>query len=232
MYGYKNPDETFSNSSFGKFGLNRNGKLIKLELVQETNYTSVDLSIELGESIYTKKYFQPNKVYKKGEEILVGHPEYDQLVQKEVNKFSATMCHIAEAVVPREVVQQTLSQGSSSFLDFVNKIIRLVENSKTRDVDFFLQYKGSVITGNDGKQYQPLEIPGNTSSGLFIVPHQEGNYEEVRDARGLRYMDGDKIHPISRGDWFMSTTMANKIEVPDANDDQNTTTTTDNPWGF
>lgn len=231
MYGYQNPDESFFNSS-GKFGLNRKGKLAKLELIQETNYTSVDLMIELGDSTYTRKYFQPNKVYKKGVEILAGNPEYDQLMQKEINKFSTTMCHIAESVVPREIVQQTLSQGSHSFLDFVNKIIKLVESSKTRDVDFFLQYKPSVITGKDGTQFQPLEIPGNTSNGLFIVPHQEGDYKEVRDARGLRYMDGEKIHPISRGDWFMSSNMANKIEVPSINDNQTTTTTTDNPWDY
>ena len=58
MYGYQNPDESFFNSS-GKFGLNRKGKLAKLELVQEPNYTSVDLMIELGDSTYTRKYFQP-----------------------------------------------------------------------------------------------------------------------------------------------------------------------------
>ena len=134
MYGYKDSNDVAPGAQGGKFGLNTGAHITKFEYNANAGaggaaQDALDLTIQVGEREYRKRFFPISKVYAKGDggEITdTNSEEYKIRFKEEAELFNATVSDIVKVFVGEEDLKAALSTPMSSFADFARVVTRLV----------------------------------------------------------------------------------------------------------
>jgi hypothetical protein len=123
-------------------------------------------------------------------------------MQKAFTDFNKRVVHILKCFVDEEVIKEVLHTPIKSFESFCNICKALLPKKFEKvKLDIFLQYQWNS-SKEDGMRF--LEIPKKLDQGAFLCRSVEGNWEEVRNTKGLSYINGEKAHPFARSAWFMT----------------------------
>jgi len=229
MYGYQNSDEVTPGAQGGKFGLNI-GYVTKFEYnpnagADGAQQDAIDLTVQVGEREYRKRFFPVTKVFAKGggEITDTNSNEYKEEHKKAVQLLNGELSSIVEAFVSPESVQQALSVPINSFKDFAQILERLVKstpNWEKQANDVFLQYQWQPSGEND-KTY--LELPKNIKHGVYLVKSLGNGFTEDRTETHIKYVNTESgvTHPFKRGEWFMKSAFANQTNLTENLTDAN-----------
>ncbi len=123
----------------------------------------------------------------------------------------AVINHALKAVgVTQEAITKVLAGGATDFTDWCTKVLSLIPAGfQTKPVDAFLEYQWEIA--EDQTRTYP-ELPKNMKGGAFLKPSIApvgGTWNEVRDDKGLHYVDGaGNIHPFDRDSAYMESNKA------------------------
>lgn len=189
------------------FGLNSNCTIKDISFVDEQSQF-IGITIDVDGYDISKRYYAPNKVFSKngGELTDTESAEYKQRLLELKSELSSCVNHIMGAVVGIEQWHSIVSKGFASFEEYAKKCEHTFKHAhKPVVVDIFLQYSW---VAKDGKKF--LELPKSVKYGAFICKATGIQYEAVRTEKGLSYINGEKLHPFTRGKWFMESEFAKK----------------------
>lgn len=220
MYGYKDSDDVKPNAG-GAFGLNRGANITKFEFNPNAGaggaaMEAIDFTVKISDKEFRLRFFPVNKVFAKngGELTDKTSQEYIDGLEKETNLFNATLTDIVRCFVSVDELKAALNTPIADFKTYallLQRLIHSVPNWDKKSVDVFLQYQWKP-SGTNTVTF--LELPKNVKHGSFICASPEGEYIEEKTPTHLRYVSrtGEK-HPISRGDWFLKSHFANRIDL-------------------
>lgn len=189
-----------------KFGLNTGCVLKALDYVaKENEYVHVVLDVNGFE--VKKRYYNPERVFANGAEITDKNSiEFKEGMRKQKDELSSALNHIMGAVVGIELWHNIVAKGFNSFTEYAKKIESTFNAAvKPVKVDVFLSYPWTK-SKNDIKF---LELPRSTKYGAFMCKSDGIIYNEDRSNGGLRYVNGEKVHPFIRNHWFLNSEFAN-----------------------
>lgn len=221
MYGYQNSDDVTPGAQGGKFGLNV-GYVTKFEYnpnagADGAQQDAIDLTVQVGEREYRKRFFPVTKVFAKGggEITDTTSNDYKEAHEKAVQLLNAELSSIVEAFVEPAQVQQALSVPINTFKDFaqiLERLIKSVPNWDKQANDVFLQYQWQPSGEND-KTY--LQLPGNIKHGTYLVKTLGEGFSEDRTETHLKYVNATSgiTHPFKRGEWFVKSAFANQTNL-------------------
>lgn len=193
-------------TSFPKFGLNQNCKLVDVQFVSE-QYEFVGVTIDVNGYEINKRYFAPERVFNNGVEVTdQSSPEYKLGLKKAMNELSSALNHIMGCVVGVEAWKIVVDKGFASFAEYGKKIHETFKRAnKPIIVDVFLSYPWTAnkVTGS-----KYLELPRSTKYGAFMCKSNGVIYDEDRSNGNLRYVNGEKLHEFIRNKWFMDSEFA------------------------
>lgn len=222
MYGYKDSNDVAPGAQGGKFGLNTGAHITKFEYNANAGaggaaQDAIDLTIQVGEREYRKRFFPISKVYAKGDggEITdTNSEEYKIRFKEEAELFNATISDIVKVFISEEDLKAALSTPMSSFADFARVVTRLVQQSSPSwqkvPVDVFLQYQ---YKPGEGKDRSYLELPSNVKHGSFVSKSFGSGWTEEKTETTLAYTRGEEQHPFKRGKWYVESPFANQIVI-------------------
>lgn len=237
MYELVNASEEIR-TDFGQFGLNE-GILTTFEYKKDTekNYEALVVGVTIGATEITQRYFKPAKFFGKNQkELKPGDAEYEAAKIAADRTISAILCHYARVFISQEELENLFKLGVikdfESFVQVIETSIKRIPNWNQKPVHVFLQYQAKP--NDQGKVY--LEIPKNLKQGMFIVPKLEGEWKEDKTDSHLRYIktnpDGTTVeHPISRGSWFVKSTLAKPLNMPETKSETEPTLPAEINWG-
>ena len=219
MYGYQDSSEVTQGGGGGKFGLNQ-GFITNFSYNPNAGkdgaqQDAMDLTVQVGEREYRKRFFPVSKVFAKegGELTDPNSEEYKEALAKEVKLLNADLTSIVECFVSSEDLKQALSAPISSFANFAQILERLVKSVPgwgKKQLDVFLQYQWKPSGDND-KTY--LELPKNVKHGVYLTVHQGPGFVE-NGTSGLKYVnEAGTVHPIKRTQWFAESAYANQTDL-------------------
>ena len=214
MYGYQ--DSASLGKQGGKFGLNSGALITKFEYNPNAGkdnslQDAIDLTVQVGEREYRKRFFPVSRVYAKGggEITDTTSEEYKATIKKEFDMFNAEIADIVKCFVSAEDLEMALSTPISGFPQFAQIVTRLVQgvpNWNTKPVDVMLHY-----------QWQPqgtntvtfLELPKSLKHGRYLVPSEGTGFKQVEGVEDLKYANEEGIlHTFRRSEWFMQNPFA------------------------
>lgn len=219
-YGFvsDNDESLKGKSGGGRFGLNAGTAVMsKFEfsenVAKEGNPVrpAIEAFIKIGDREY-KQWFGPiNKVFNSdNQEVDPNSPEYPELFNAAIKLQNALVLHYLKALgVSEDVVKATLATPTFSFEEYARKICALVPPGyQTRPLDVFLEYQWNLGTKEDGSLQDRTypTLPKNMKGGAFLAPAQPGTWTEVRDEKGLHYVNqSGQEHPFRRDKNFMES---------------------------
>lgn len=193
----KSEDLAKGGGNYGKFGLNK-GKILSVKYNPLGGYKGEEkdaliVEWQIGDTKNNFRFFPIADDYKYNAEVAT----------------DVQICRIQDLLsifLPEETVKKVIEtpyNGWKVFYQTIEKVLstKVGDLSKV-DVDIFLQYQKDI--GQNAKQTY-LEIDNTISSykGKSYVKHVEGNFKQVIDDEGLKFVTDDgKVHPISRNKWF------------------------------
>lgn len=199
-------------SGGGKFGLNH-GNITKLEFTNTAGKDNgpgdaVDIWFQIGDREYRRRIYDTtgDLFGKKNTKVAPGEEGYAELYQTDMTQKMAVINHAVKAVgVTQDQLGRALAVPATSFADWCSKVLSLVPaDFATKPVDGFLEFQWEIAEDQD-KTYP--ELPKNMKGGAFLKPSIApvgGTWIEVRDEKGLHYVDGaGNIHPFTRDLSFM-----------------------------
>lgn len=225
LFGAVVSDEVSNGGNWGKFGLNQDAKLVKVEISAAENgsWKAVDVDVRVGENkkFLSRMFFpNPNVIYGKNDEgvnglLQEGDENYQKTLDKAYSNVMAAIVHVVKASgVTQEDINIAVDKAkATSMEEWADAVVGLVSVSEDKPaiVDVFLQY-----------QYKPgkdqtktfLELPSKITSGKFLVPATGKSWKEVKTSTKLSYVteEGDK-HVFERNEYFLNSTNANRIGV-------------------
>lgn len=210
-------DDSLQSKSGGKFGLNTNARITKLEYNDKAGKDNsagdaVDVTIKVGEREFMSRLFDVTKVFDaKGRELSPNDPEFNKGYNTEIKQRMAVIVHHVKATgVSQEQIDEALKTPAANFAQWAKIVTGLVPNDfSSKQVDVFLEYQWQP-TGDNDKTF--LQLPKNMKGGYFVcpaVPHT-GEWKEVKgDDGSLSYQDdnGNK-HPFERSANYMDSPKA------------------------
>jgi len=223
-YGYQDSKEVGPGKQGGKFGLNT-GVVTKFEYNPNAGkdgaeQDAIDLNVQVGEKEFMLRFFPVTKVFAKkggGEITDTNSQEYKDGRDEAIALLNGTLSDIVKCFVSEEDLKQALATPISSFRDYATILQRLVQSSPNWNkqlVDIFLQYQFTPA-GSNTRTF--LTLPANVKHGSFIVRHQGVGFKEDRTPTHVRYVKEDgTVHPLSRGEWFVTSAFANQIVIGEA----------------
>ena len=156
------------------------------------------------------------------------HPVFKQGLKV----WTGNITHIMKSLgITEDQLKAAFSVPIESFKEYCKILMKLLpKNFEKKYVDVFLQYQYTL----KGKMTF-LELPKNTKSGKFLVPHVKpvGAWKEVKDASGLKYIDDENnVHPFKRAAKYFETPYATQqfaqeddVDVHSEDDDTPSTAT-------
>ena len=205
--GYVDDSSVEMKGSNLHFGLNQKCKLVKHEFSKDTDdkeFSEFTFSINGTEINY--RLYPITEVKDKDETIT--DPNHEAF-KKALQDLGARVTSIFKCFTSEQAIATAL-QGMKNitFKDYIMAHLKLINPTEARQVelDIFLNYR--YTPDAEGRKY--LEIPKTRKHGAFICRHLPGQFEEVRDSEGLRYMDKTtgKLHLFTRNAWFMGSEYA------------------------
>lgn len=223
LFGAAVSDEVSNGGNWGKFGLNQDAQLVKVEISEGPNgsWKAVDLDVRVGEKkkFLSRMFFpNPSKIYGKqdnGENGLLqeGDENYDKTLEKAYTNTMAVIVHAVKASgVSQEDINNAVAKAKATDLnEWADAVVGLVKVSEDKPamVDVFLQW-----------QYKPgkdqtktfLELPSKITSGKFIVPATGKTWKEEKSRTKLAYVaEGGEKHVFERNEYFLNSNNANRI---------------------
>lgn len=223
MYGFQDSNDLAPGQSGGKFGLNSGVFVTKFEYnpnagTNGAEQDAIDLTVQIGEREYTRRFFPVSKIYSKdnGELTDTTTEEYKELFAKEVALLNGTLTDVVRCFVPEEDIKTALAAPIANFKDFAEVLQRLVHgvpNWNKTPVDVFLCYQWNV-SGDNNRTY--LELPKNVKHGSFIARHQGAGYTPVEASSGIKYANEEGLtHPLKRNEWFAGSAFSKQTVLED-----------------
>lgn len=221
MYGFQESAEVGPGKEGGKFGLNT-GVVTKFEYnplagAGKTAGDAIDLTIQVGEKEFTKRFFPVGKVYAKkggGELTDVTSDVYKAAHKEAMDLFNATITDIVLVFVEKADLMAALAHPIADFKAYASLLQRLVQSSPAfiakAPVDIFLEYQ-SKPSGENTRTF--LQLPKDVKHGQWICKHQGPGFVEDKSTTHVRYNLGEVAHPFKRGEWYMGSTFANVINL-------------------
>lgn len=244
-FGFQDSAEVTPGASGGKFGLNSGVQVVTLGYNPNsgkgnTAGDSFEVVVKIEEKEFRKRYFPVTKIFFEGAEIQPGHEKYQELYDKEMKMLNASLSDVALAFIPEDALKAALiATPINTFAQFAQIIEGAVKRNNpawaTTPVDIFLQYQWSP-TGENTTTF--LQFSGDVKHGRTIVKHVPGDFKQVEDSTGIKYVDEQGVeHPFKRNKWFAESNFANRIGSPTANtanaqagDAMNTGATSSSGW--
>lgn len=227
-----------------RFGLNQKVKLVKVDFDSrqsksgDSSYKSLDLEFEFpGGSTKTHKTYPFNeKIYI--ENNLTNYSEnpeaYAEAFDTNLKQLGAWLVHILKALggnsklfntkVDKRIAELNVQDLNGenpaeisgvllkTFADYANKLME-----KPKELDIFYQYQWKLKPGNKIKF---LELPKNMKQGYWICTHIPGEFEEVRDSEGLKFVtESGTEHMFVRSANYLASEFAKSGKVDDDDDD-------------
>lgn len=206
---YVTEEQVEQKSTNLQFGLNQNCKFIKITKVSpeegNSTVTSFDFHFLINGTETKKRIYPVTKVKDKNTGVDIVDPNHEDF-KKAIAAQQGWFTSFFKVFTTEEKIQAsikaaaTANNGNLTFEQYVGaqyKITPAAEYEKVA-VDIFLEYGAE----KDGKKY--LEIPSYRSAGKFITLAQQGEFKEVKDKDGLKYVNAEMIqHPISRNKWWL-----------------------------
>lgn len=217
MYGYQDSNDIAPGKSGGKFGLNTGVFLTKFEYnpnsgTGETPGDGIDLTVQVGEREYRKRFFPISKVFGKGDvgELTdVNSEEYKEQKKKDIALLNATLTDVVRCFASEEDVKAALETPISSFKDYaliLQRLVTSVPNWNKVPLDIFLSYQWKP-TGDNNKTY--LEIPKDVKQGTYLIKSQGPGFTQVQEEAGIKYRNAEGItHPFKRSEWYANSPYA------------------------
>lgn len=214
-YGYTDSKKV-ENKAGGKFGKNK-ALLTKFEFNPNGGKNgaaqdSIDITVQVEEKEFKTRVFPINKVFapgRNGRELTdVNSKEYISTMEKEREKLQGYLISLVECFIAPEDVQAALMVPIGSFKTYAEILQRLIQstpNWNKKEIEVFLQYQ-FVPTGENTRSF--LTLPTNLTHGAVFCPYMGDTYVEDRTETHLRYLDGENVHPLYRGEWFMKSAYA------------------------
>lgn len=214
IFGINDTDESLKGKSGGgKFGLNT-GVISKLEFNDKAgkdgaDANAVDITFKIGDREYRMRLFDSTGkplFNKKNVAVNPGEEGYDRLYFEDMGTKIAVIKHALKAVgVTQEMLDKvSASLDPNNITEGIKTLCSLVPAGyETRPVDGFLEYQWNIAEEQD-KTYPTL--PKNMKGGRFLTASVRpvGEWTEVRDEQGLKYVDAaGNVHPFDRDKSFM-----------------------------
>lgn len=221
MYGFQESAEVGPGKEGGKFGLNV-GIVTKFEYnplsgAGKTAGDAIDITVQVGEKEFMKRFFPVGKVYAKkggGELTDVTSDAYKAAYKEAMDLFNATLTDIVLVFVEKADLMAALAHPIADFKAYASLLQRLVQSSPAfiakAPVDIFLEYQ-SKPSGENTRTF--LQLPKDVKHGQWICKHQGPGFVEDKSTTHVRYNLGEVAHPFKRGEWYMQSTFANVINL-------------------
>jgi len=211
MFGAESSDDNNKalkgGGGFGKFGLNQNARITKLEINNSNSWKALDINVQAGGKKIMGRFFVPTTVWcnEAKARVPVTTKDHEALFVKDMNQFTGHVTHIVKALgVKQEQIVAALKNPPTNVLDWMGIMLSLVPaNSSEIPVDVFLQWQYKI--GKDST-ITFLELPGNMKTGKWITPARPGTFVELITTESLTYVnDSDKTHDIERDSKFFES---------------------------
>jgi len=221
MYGFQESAEVGPGKEGGKFGLNQ-GVVTKFEYnplsgAGKTAGDAIDITVQIGEKEFMKRFFPVGKVYAKkggGELTDVTSDAYKAAHKEAMDLFNATLTDIVLTFVEKADLMAALAHPIADFKAYASLLQRLVQSSPAfiakAPVDIFLEYQ-SKPSGENTRTF--LQLPKDVKHGQWICRHQGPGFVEDKATTHIRYNLGEVVHPFKRGEWYMGSTFAKVINL-------------------
>jgi len=215
-----------SKGAGGVFGLNT-GRITTFEVITDAGKDkspgiAVDITFTVSEKEFRRRMYNVTKIFDKDGNVITDETteEYITKYNDAVKHTMAVIVHTAKSLgVTQDALDKALSVQIDSYEAWANIVIGLLPtNFKELPVDGFLQWQWQ-ITGENDKTY--LELPKNMKGGRFFAPHVPGKFVpqtswttekdgKQEEHTGLRYVDGNNVHPFIKKSDFMESNKANQ----------------------
>lgn len=209
-------DKSLQVGEYGHFGLNQRAFLTQFEFSDKAGKDGSDreavlIAVTVGEKEYKTRIFDvTDKVYYKNKLIGPGEEGFEETVIRDRKQNSATVIHFLKSVgVTQAQIESVFTSPVSGFKEWATRLVSLLPSNFNKiPVDIFLQYQ---YTLREGQTQTYLELPRNLKDGKFIVPAENGNFKEVIDSVGLKYVsENNTVHTITKTAKFMESNKAKK----------------------
>ena len=225
MYGFQESADLGSGSNGGKFGLNTGAMVTKFEFTENAGKDNapgeaIDLTVQIGEKEFRKRFFPIEKVFGKNGEITdTNSDEYKETFAKEVNLLNGALTDVAKCFATEEEIKNALV-GVNSFKTFGQALERVVKANGAWDkvpVDVFLCYQWQP-KGENTRTY--LELPKNVKHGSYICKSQGAGYNQTENTSGISYANEEgSLHPFTRTSWFAESAFSNLTDLGSGTED-------------
>lgn len=218
VFGAVNDQDTsLQSKAGGKFGLNTNARVSKLEYnpnggTDNAAADVVDITVQIGEREFRERVFDVTKVFdNKGHSLTPGTDEYKKKYNVEINQRMAAITHIVKSVgVTQDSINAAFATPANNWKQWIEIMMGLLPTDfNTKPVDVFLEYQWTIGANND-KTY--LILPKNMKGGYFIAPMVPCTGEwTVAEGESLKYVDSvGKEHPFTKSADYMASNKANQ----------------------
>lgn len=223
MYGF---EETTSNVSGGKFGLNSGVFITKFEYnalggANGAEQDCIDLTVQVDEKEYRTRFYPVSKVYgKEGGELTDKNSEdYKEAHKVAIQDLNARLTQVAKCFVSVEDIKAAFATPIANFKDYATILERLVKSVPNWDkvpVDVFLEYQWKP---SQGQTRTYLQLPKKIKHGDFICKSKGSGFVENQTG-SLKYVNSEGIqHLFKRSEWYMDSPFANAFIESEAGSD-------------
>lgn len=209
-------DDSLKSKQGGRFGLNQ-ALITKLEYNPNAGTDgaaadAIDCTVSIGDKEFRHRTYDiTGDLYKGDNTIAPGEPGYDELFNTEKAQREAVVVHTLKALgVTEDQISKALAGGNvTDFASWAKAMCGAKpSNFNVLPIDVFLEYQWNIGADNDRTF---LQLPKNMKGGRFLSAAIDpvGKWNEVRDAKGLRYVDdANNEHPFTRSSNYMESNKA------------------------
>jgi hypothetical protein len=218
-FGYiDDNDKSLQSKAGGKFGLNH-GFVTVLEYNPNAGADgaaadAIDITVMVDQKEFRRRIYDiTGPLYDKSNNQVEPDGEgYTELYNAELKQRMALVTHVVKALgVTDQQIQQALATPPANFAEWAKIMTALPgDDSKTKPVDVFLEWEWQIGEGNTQTF---LQLPKNMKGGRFLCAKVEpqGGWKEVRDEKGLRYVDAaSNEHPFARSTDYINGPKGNQ----------------------
>lgn len=198
---------------YSKFGLNQSCAVKSVQAAKGSQSTYLKVEVQVAGDKYpqTLRLVFPNSAWDRKAKRMSTEPA---LVSAARDAWKKDVINVFEALSGIKNLESQVGRYADAE-GFINNLIDLMpEDYLDTVVDVFLEYEKEIRPGKN-KKY--LQFPMNSEAGLFFAKGTAGEWTQIIDDNGLRYVKGDREHPFKREPWYMKTARANGERIVESN---------------
>lgn len=211
MFGYVEQSKPQQGGNYGKFGLNQNVEFVKFAFNPNGGQGGsakecIDFHFKVGEQEFRHRFFVLENGYENNTLKPLSNFIDKELSKRIFNTWQENILNIARCFVSDEDLKKYLvGERVANFRAFASTLEQLIKKNpkQTTKLDVFLEWQ-KKISPNQDKTFLTFAInEGQVNDGICVTEHIEGDFKEIKDDKGLKYVTEDgKEHPISRGAYY------------------------------